>query len=1115
MANDECLASFICKLELSGGQELDQIHKKLGHVSEDHIPPHSVDDCVRWLPKSPKLHGSHNWNSQGSHWASLKGRENIQGSKLYKFSSVNENWKEGRISPEQEAERLEDPDEDEPISKFSGSLFSTSESIRGQSNARTPLGQERQKIPTKSKHCPSTNHKQQVANHVATEGKKALKQSEDRIPGSSEAAQPLLKVPVESGFLKFTFVPSLGRLPTQCYLADCTTFNNEVIAETKEVEKSSAIGSGNKRTGEAASCLNDKHRLFEFQEDKAKGGTMDGKDLFRAEFVLITDSDDDTQAILGNGYGHESSEGLAVFHMPSGDECKGQENAPQMPQHPDLHCSSASSQEPTQLTSPLSASDHLSHKSPAAPLLSPTNLKVEHGLAVPGHQASSHQESHSQWRSANGSCIQQTSTYFQSTTSSSLPSSTTKVLPSSFEGLVDHDRLPHNVQSHKPEMEPTSLSPPLSEDSGLPSRVVTSADGLQGSSPRSYSPLPPKKLGPWAQVPIHITTHVLSPSPTQLPPSLHGSSSNIYNVSSHCSQMPFGGSPPVSRVKSPLPARLSLLTAILKSGSSPKRPFSPASCPGTFSPSSFDSSTLATEQKFKTTSPTKASSHFSILRSDSPYQDEGHFSGLSNAPRSRMVSSRSSPTLQTWSLFPKKSLDIGACSPDKLRPLSPIISSYRKTVVSPLLKPKVRTFSLPPLASRQRVLKTREPEKSSKVRTCSPTFVAKSHQAPILAVNQRPTVSPTAQKLSYSPFPNQPKEHLLRVSAKDRGTNLSTPFYHQDLPSSIPPGCDINSPLLQTNASSPLHSNFRTCSPCSRNKSPPVITPYGSLARKHSPCPQLSRSRETSSPLSFSLPADCENKTPQSYKINASYKAFAAIPTNTLLLEQKALDEQTKAELEVEDRTLDTHSEMCSPAQLRQQTEELCAAIDEVLQEPLARRRCNSSPGSLKSAFNSNAGKMSTVPKRPAGRETKYANLYLTAPAVTDTHKMYIPPFLQELKEAYLQKPCETKPGVIRPTTVKAKVIIAAEEEPVQPNPFRKYLEERSDLQTEQTTHPIVPIPENEALSSKELSSVRRKDKPPYQEDLNEGNFLDTESPHRRGYSALGGNLRNNFAKLS
>ncbi|XP_039176270.1 muscular LMNA-interacting protein isoform X4 [Crotalus tigris] len=412
-------------------------------------------------------------------------------------------------------------------------------------------------------------------------------------------SQEKLKVPLESGFPRFTFVPAFGRLPIQCYLVDSTTFCNEVITETKEVEKSSAIGRGNKGTGEATSCPNDKHKLFNLQEDKAKGGKMDGKDLFKAEFVLITDSDEDTKAILGNGYGHESSEGLAVFHVSSGDECKGQGNVPQMQQHTDLSCSSASPQKPS-----------------------------------------------------------------------------------------------------------------------------------------------------------------------------------------------------------------------------------------------------------------------------------------------------------------------------------------------------------------------------------------------------------------------------------------------------------------------------------------------------------------------------------QSYKINASYKTLAAIPTNTLLLEQKALDEQTKTELDAEDRTLDTHSEMCSPAQLRQQTEELCAAIDEALQEPLARRRCNSSPSSLKNILDSSTGKMSTAPQRPAGRETKYANLYLTAPAVTETQKMYIPPFLQELKEAYLQQPCETKPGVIRPTTVKAKITIK-EEEPVQPNPFRKYLEERSDLQTEQTTHPIVPILENEALSSNELSSVRRKDKPSYQEELSEGNFLDTESPRQRGHCPLSRNSRNNFAKLS
>ncbi|NWH78598.1 MLIP protein, partial [Piaya cayana] len=73
----------------------------------------------------------------------------------------------------------------------------------------------------------------------------------------------------------------------------------------------------------------------------------------------------------------------------------------------------------------------------------------------------------------------------------------------------------------------------------------------------------------------------------------------------------------------------------------------------------------------------------------------------------------------------------------------------------------------------------------------------------------------------------------------------------------------------------------------------------------------------------------------QQYKIKTSYKAFAAIPTNTLLMEQKALEEPTKTADMTEGTALDTHSEMCSPAQLRQQTEELCAVIDQVLQDPL------------------------------------------------------------------------------------------------------------------------------------------------------------------------------------
>ncbi|KGL89004.1 Muscular LMNA-interacting protein, partial [Charadrius vociferus] len=182
----------------------------------------------------------------------------------------------------------------------------------------------------------------------------------------------------------------------------------------------------------------------------------------------------------------------------------------------------------------------------------------------------------------------------------------------------------------------------------------------------------------------------------------------------------------------------------------------------------------------------------------------------------------------------------------------------------------------------------------------------------------------------------------------------------------------------------------------------------------------------------------------QQYKIKTSYKAFAAIPTNTLLMEQKALEEPTKTASVTEGTALDTHSEMCSPAHLRQQTEELCAVIDQVLQDPLTMVtlfskfpadehgvRCRQgSYSSLPLIYLFILYKVSTTLQRVAGRETRYANLYKSAPMVTESQM--------------------TKPGVIRPVLVKGKK--QQKEEPYQPNPFKKYLEEMSDQDTEQVS---------------------------------------------------------------
>nr|XP_040138755.1 muscular LMNA-interacting protein isoform X37 [Ictidomys tridecemlineatus] len=79
-----------------------------------------------------------------------------------------------------------------------------------------------------------------------------------------------------------------------------------------------------------------------------------------------------------------------------------------------------------------------------------------------------------------------------------------------------------------------------------------------------------------------------------------------------------------------------------------------------------------------------------------------------------------------------------------------------------------------------------------------------------------------------------------------------------------------------------------------------------------------------------------------------------------------------------------------------------------------------------------------TLPKA-AGRETKYANL--SSPSST-------------VSESQL-----TKPGVIRPVPVKSKILLKKEEEVYEPNPFSKYLEDNSDLFSEQdVTVPHKPV---------------------------------------------------------
>ncbi|CAM4641596.1 unnamed protein product [Lepidochelys kempii] len=156
-------------------------------------------DSVKWLPKSPKLYSGHNWSSQSSRWASLKGKESFRDGNVYKFNSGNENWKEGRVSPEQEAEELEDPDEDEPISKFSGSLFDTDDNIKDQRNPKAAV-QEKHKAAVKAKPFPEANNKPQApastAGSFPADSNRFPEEMKEQVPRAAEVTQSPLKITI-------------------------------------------------------------------------------------------------------------------------------------------------------------------------------------------------------------------------------------------------------------------------------------------------------------------------------------------------------------------------------------------------------------------------------------------------------------------------------------------------------------------------------------------------------------------------------------------------------------------------------------------------------------------------------------------------------------------------------------------------------------------------------------------------------------------------------------------------------------------------------------------------------------------------------------------------------
>ncbi|XP_064506402.1 muscular LMNA-interacting protein isoform X5 [Pseudopipra pipra] len=895
--------------------------------------------------------------------------------------------------------------------------------------------------------------------------------------------------------LTFTFVPSIGRLPTHFEVVDISEFlvtvpeeptdlsNQEILNKSNTVSHELALKSGARQACVSTVCADNTQTAFQSLGCNSSKGEMQENDLFKAEFILITDSGDEDEVTAAsnnvhrpsNGYGPISAQLLTTSHVSSGTGAGKPPGDGHLPGAVLSH--STTDPQKHQLISTLSTSDHLSSKPPAVHLISPINQKVACGAMVNMNQASSLEDSCNNWQSATGFSKQDSSLYFQSASHSSHPSMS-KISSSASKSWYSTPQLSDNLQTpslYTPGCvckmgDFTTSSVPAKSSSLFPSPPCSAE--IQGSSAQTSSPSSSKRLNALSPLPVHIITHSLSPTPKPLsPPSLYGSSSTICSINEPCAQMSSRGNLAKSGVKSPLPTRLTLLTAILRSGSSQRRPLSPASCP-TFSRSSLGSSTLAIDQKSKTTPPTpKKSVSSPPIWPDSPNREDCWLSGWA---QHLPFPSKPHPTPRARSLSPKKHLPVQTLSPDSQSSLSSLASYHRTSVVSPDLQstllppcaPAPSSLAPSPEGLRYAASRSQAPQKSQRVHTYSPIFTRRSY--PLLSsTNLSGVFSPTLEKHS-SPTPSlshsssRSKSDSSQMSVQDMSASSPTPSsvpkrWSLPQPHSTPPvpqTGNINSHPLQFN-SSLVHASYRSNSSSPRpeqSATSPVLKCRSPISEK-SPGILPSRPRELTSPQSFSLPSDHENIKPKQYKIKTSYKAFAAIPTNTLLMEQKALEEPTKPVSVTEGTALDTHSEMCSPVQLRQQTEELCAVIDQVLQDPLTMRRCESSPSFLQMSMESDVGKMSTTLQKAAGRETKYASLYKSVPMVTESQM--------------------TKPGVIRPVLVKGKSA-QQKEEPYQPNPFKKYLEEISDQGIEQKpSHPMMPIPENETLSSKEVSKER------------------------------------------
>ncbi|CAL9687984.1 unnamed protein product [Knipowitschia caucasica] len=527
-------------------------------------------------------------------------------------------------------------------------------------------------------------------------------------------------------------------------------------------------------------------------------------------------------------------------------------------------------------------------------------------------------------------------------------------------------------------------------------------DASSISSSRTISPCSSIYSGIFTPSIVTVKKHVLAPGSSlmSLPQSLRSS----------CESISCPMSPTTSRHRPPL-TRLSLLTAILRKGRLPvlsstvQRPYTPcwpvnnitlgncsacsaassvASIPFELS-SDFSSTTSIDSQSDAYRDPSRCATAPPLLCKTTPHQNQ-----IKTNIVQRWQKVISPPPLSALKKQKKYS---------SLRPAPQSVSSSIVKSISPINQSYVSVAKpLPPTVKPSICVNVQD----------SPNKVTCLSPEP--AFEPDPGVSQTWARLPHYSFSKlQSHSHPGKSSPNSFSQDVTSAYSPSPSPTHLTAGKPLvpsqSEPKMSPHLSHLLSPSRHTPTALSGrpllgassfprpSPAPPIrdLTSSPSLSLRSTPSPR------PGSGLSDGPDREVKRKP---HKIKSRYKSLAAIPTNTLLLDQQVIDEQVDSSqdstgdrgVSLDAHDADTDKEMCCPAWLRKESEELYAVIDEILGN-------TSIPPKSKSPINNETQKNKMTFPHSYGRETKYASVGHLNP----------PGYNQRRADSD-----ETRPGVIR-----------------------------------------------------------------------------------------------------